>query len=104
MKTAISFDDLRKNLTDVAGRVIYADDVVVIRKYNREDNGMVLMSEREYEYLKDPAKRFTQAEWKKKFEVSDKIKARISDKDQDALEEAIGRAVKEVRAENQQTA
>jgi hypothetical protein len=47
----------------------------------------------------DPTQRFTKAEWKKRFAVFEHIRAGITPDDEKHLDEAIDRAVTEVRAE-----
>jgi PHD/YefM family antitoxin component YafN of YafNO toxin-antitoxin module len=99
MKSIISFDDLRKNLTDIAGRVMYGNATVHVRKYNRE--GMVLMSESEYERLEkilNPRKHYTQEEWEKGFRLMDKMGENASKYPVEEVETAIAQAITEVRA------
>ena len=60
--------------------------------------------EAEGEYMgksshQDPATRFSKSEWKKRFAVFQEIRDRISSQDEERLDEAIDRAVREVRAE-----
>jgi hypothetical protein len=57
----------------------------------------------EPEELQDPTKRFTKAEWKKKFAVFEQIRERITPEDEEHLDEAIDRAVREVRAKKNKT-
>jgi PHD/YefM family antitoxin component YafN of YafNO toxin-antitoxin module len=98
MKTIISLDELRKNLTDIAGQVIYGNATVRVRKYNRE--GMVLMSEKEYERLEkilDPRKRFTQEEWEQGFGLMDKMRENTKQYPAQEVEAAIATAVADVR-------
>ena len=57
MFPAVSLDEFRKNLSDIVARVMYGNQTVRVKKHNR--SGIVVMSEREYEYLKDPRKRFS---------------------------------------------
>ena len=99
MTTVISLDDLRKNLSDIAGRVMYRNDTVVVKKYNR--SGMVLISESEYEKLEkltDPRKRFAKEEWDEKFVLMDKVRDRMTNEDQEELEKILDREIKAVRA------
>jgi hypothetical protein len=49
--------------------------------------------------LQDPTQRFTNEEWKKKFAVFEQIRERITPEDEEHLDEAIDRAVREVRLE-----
>lgn len=93
----VSIDELRNNLAELVGRVMYGKDRILIKKYNRE--AAVLMSVEEYEKLLDPTKRFTKEEWKKKFQVIDRMRERIPKQDQDLLEREIDEAVREVRAQ-----
>jgi Skp family chaperone for outer membrane proteins len=55
------------------------------------------------ERLQDPTQRFTKAEWKKKFAVFEQIRERITPEDEEHLDEAIDRAVREVRAKKNKT-
>ena len=55
------------------------------------------------EKLQDPTQRFTKAEWKKKFAVFKQIRERITPEDEEHLDEAIDRAVREVRAKKNET-
>lgn len=47
----VSIDELRSNLADIVNRVTYANDRVVVKKYNR--NAAILISIDEYEKLID---------------------------------------------------
>lgn len=93
----VSLDEFRKNLSDIVARVMYGNQTVRVQKHNRV--GVVVMSEREYEYLKDPRKRFSsKKDWDKLFVLTDKVRARMSGRDQEALEEIIDEEIQTVRA------
>lgn len=92
----VSIDELRTNLSEFIGRVMYGGNRVIIKKYNRK--AAILLSVEEYEKLLDPTKRFTKEEWEKKFSNFDRIRERIPKQDQKALEKEIKEAVREVRA------
>lgn len=95
---AVSLDDFRKNLSDIVARVMYGNQTFHVQKHNR--TGVVVMSEQEYEYLKDPRKRFSsKKDWDKLFVLTDKVRARVSQKDQHNLEKLITEEVKAVRAQ-----
>ena len=98
MKNVVSIDELRTNLAELIGRVMYGREHIVIRKYNKD--AAILLSVEEYEKLIDPYKRFSKEQWKNKFALMDKIRESIPEVDQEILEEAIDKAVKAVRAEN----
>jgi Skp family chaperone for outer membrane proteins len=53
----------------------------------------------EAERLQDPTKRFTKAEWQKKFAAFEHIREQITPEDEEKLDQAIDRAVQEVRAD-----
>lgn len=92
----ISLDDFRKNLSDIVARVMYGNEAIRVQKHNR--SGVVVVSEQEYEYLKDPRKRFSsKKDWDKLFMLTDKVRSRISEKDQQILEKIIDEEVKAVR-------
>lgn len=96
MKNIVSIDELRNNLAELIGRVMYGGDRVMIKKYNRE--AAVLISVKEYEKLVDPTKRFSKSEWEGKFRLIDRIKERLQKLNQKALEAEIYKTVQEVRA------
>jgi prevent-host-death family protein len=102
MKSVVSIDELRTNLAELIGRVMYGKDRVVIKKYNRE--AAILMSVDEYEKLVDPAKRFSKKQWENKFSVIDKIKEGIPEIDQTVLEAEVTKAIKEIRAAKRKNA
>lgn len=98
MGTVVSLDEFRKNLSDIVGKVMYGNQIVLVQKHNRA--GVVVISEREYESLKDPRKRFTsEQDWDKLFRLTDKVRDRMSVKDQAELEKIINEEIKEIRAQ-----
>lgn len=103
MKAVVSLDEFRKNLSDIVARVMYGDQTFLVQKHNKA--GVIVISEKEYESLKDPRKRFdSKADWNKFFILTDKIRSRISKKGQENLEKIIDEEVKAVRAKKQQKA
>src|SRR3989344_1111761 len=97
INNSVSIDEFRSNLAELMGKVMYGQNRVMIKKYNRE--AAILLSVDEYEKLIDPTKRFTKKEWAKKFAVIDRIRDRIPAQDQESLKKDVARAVQEVRAE-----
>ncbi len=97
INTSVSVGELRSNLATILGRVMYGKDKIIIKKYNRE--AAILLSLDEYEKITDPTKRFSKKEWEDKFEIIDRIRKRIPTQEQEALQQDIDEAVKEVRAE-----
>lgn len=93
----VSIDELRSNLADIVNRVTYANDKVVVKKYNR--NVAILISVDEYEKLLDPTKRLSKAKWNESVKTLDRIRAKIPKFDPEEMEKVIDEAVKEVRAE-----
>jgi hypothetical protein len=65
------------------------------KQYYQETGG----DQRAEERQQDPTKRFTQAQWQKKFAVFDTIRDQITPEDEEKLDQAIDRAVQEVRAD-----
>jgi|SRR3989344_6714895 len=100
MTQQVSIDELRSNLADIIGRVMYGKDKIVVKKYNRD--AAVILSFDEYEKLVDPSKRFTKKQWEAKFKVFEDIQKRIPLDEQENLEKDIARAIKEVRSEEKQ--
>lgn len=97
MKNVVSIDEFRTNLAELIGKVMYAKDQVIIRKYNRD--AAILLSLEEYERLIDPTKRLSKARWKEKFKTIDRIRESMPEVDQKLIEKEVAKAVKEVRAQ-----
>lgn len=96
MKAIVSLDEFRKNLSDIVGRVMYGNQTVLVQKHNR--SGVVVISEKEYESLRDPRKRFTsQEDWDSLFVMTDKVRDRMSVKDHEELEKVVDEEVKALR-------
>ena len=96
MRAIVSLDEFRKNLSDIVGRVMYGNQTVIVQKHNR--TGVVVVSEKEYESLRDPRKRFSSKEdWNKLFILTDKVKGRMSIEDQKELEKIVDEEIQAVR-------
>jgi len=92
MKATVSLDEFRKNLSEIIARVMYGDQTFLIKKHNK--TGVVVLSEKEYENLRDPRTRFaSKSDWNKFF-----VFTRISEKDQKNLDKIIDEEIKAVRA------
>src|SRR3990167_11406717 len=101
MRAIISLDEFRRNLSDIVSRVMYGNQTILVQKHNR--TGVVVISEQEYESLKDPRKRFASKEdWDKLFMLTDKVRDGMSAEDQQALEKEIDEEVRAVRALNKE--
>lgn len=99
----VSIDELRSNLADIMNRVTYAQDKIVVKKYNRD--AAIIISVDEYEKLKDPRKRFSSKEaWDQLFKLTDKVRNRMSVKDQKNLEKITKEEIKVVRTQNRNAA
>jgi len=97
----VSLDEFRRNLSDIVSRVMYGNQTILVQKHNR--TGVVVISEQEYESLKDPRKRFASKEdWDKLFMLTDKVRDRMSTEDQQELEKVIDEEVRAVRALNKE--
>lgn len=100
MKATVSLDEFRKNLSDIVGKVMYGNQTILVQKHNK--SGVVIISEKEYESLRDPRKRFISHEdWDKLFALTDKVRGRMSVKEQKELEKVVTEETKTVRAQKQ---
>ncbi len=93
----VSIDELRSNLADIINRVTYANDMVVVKKYNKE--AAIIISLDEYEKLMDPTKRLSKNEWKKHAKRLDSIRNKIPAYDSDELDRIIDEEIEAYRAE-----
>ena len=99
MKATVSLDEFRKGLSDIVAKVMYGQETFLVKKHNKP--GVIVISEEEYEKLRDPKKRFSsQEKWDEFFVFTDKIASRISDKDKDKFVKVVSDEVKAVRAES----
>src|ERR1039458_7362139 len=98
MKAVVSLDEFRKNLSDIVGKVMYGNQTVIVQKHNR--TGVIIISEKEYENLRDPRKRFASKEdFDKLFILSDKVRTRMSEEDQKELDKIIDVEVMAIHAQ-----
>lgn len=103
MGTIVSLDEFRKNLSDIVARVMYGNQTVVVQRYNKA--GVIVISEKEYENLKDPRKRFASyKDWDQLFVFTDKIRNRMSAKDRAELESIVDQEIKAIRSNKQEAA
>ena len=93
----ISLEDLRGNLSDVINRVSYRDDLIVIKKYNKDT--AIIMSPKEYERLLDPTKRLSGKERAGAFQKLNAIKTQMPDVEPEQIKKDVNEAIKQVRAE-----
>lgn len=93
----VSIDELRSNLADIINRVTYANDMVVVKKYNREV--AIIISLDEYKKLIDPTKRLSEKEWTGSVKKLDEFRSRIPKINPQEIDKIIDEVVVEVRAE-----
>lgn len=97
LKNSVSIEEFRVNLADLVGRVMYGQDRVVIKKYNRD--AAVLISVEDYKKLLDPTKRLSRSEWNKAVQKLESIRKNIPEADPKFIEKEVNQAVREARAE-----
>lgn len=97
LKNSVSIEEFRVNLADLVGRVMYGQDRVVIKKYNRD--AAVLISVEDYKKLLDPTKRLSKSEWNKAVQKLESIRKDIPEADPKLIEKEVNQAVRELRAE-----
>jgi len=96
MSTTYSLDEFRKNLSDIVAGVMYGNQIVRVQKHSK--SGVVVMSEKEYEVLKDPRKKYTtKKDWDNIFMVADDIKKNMTVDEQKGLEKILDDEIQVVR-------
>lgn len=98
LNNSVSIDDLRTNLAELIGRVMYGNNRVIIKKYNRD--AAVLLSVDDYEKLLDPTKRLSKSQWDEEVRKLDSIRTNIPNVDPKDIVKEISQVVRDVRAEN----
>ena len=98
MRAIVSLDEFRKNLSDIVGKVMYGNQTFLVQKHNR--TGVDVISEKEYESLRDPRKRFaSQQDWDTLFVLTDKVRDTMAENNQKKLEKIIDEEIKAVRSQ-----
>lgn len=97
MTQTVSAQDARNKFAEILNTAVYGKTKVVITRFNKPQ--AVLIDYKEYEFLTNPTKRFTDEEWDKGFKVFDKIRARTKAVPAKEVERIVDRAVKAVRRE-----
>ena len=95
MTQTVSAQDARNKFSEILNTAVYGKTKVVITRFNKPQ--AVLMDYKEYEFLTDPSKRFTNKEWEKGFKVFDRIRAKTKDIPAKDVERIVEKAVKAVR-------
>lgn len=95
MSQTLALKDVREQLSDLISRVAYGDQKVVITKFGKPVAALVTFED--YEKIMNPAKRFTKEEWDRGFSLMDKARASTKNYPQKEVEQAIDKAVSEVR-------
>ena len=97
MTQTVSAQDARNKFAEILNTAVYGKTKVVITRFNKPQ--AVLIDYKEYEFLTNPTKRFTDKEWDKGFKVFDKIRTRTKAVPAKEVERIVGGAVKAVRRE-----
>ena len=95
MSQTLPLKAVRDQLSDLVSRVAYGDQKVVITKFGKPVAALVTFDD--YEKIMDPAKRFTKEEWDKGFSLMDKARANTKKYSQEEVEQAIDKAMSDVR-------
>ncbi|OGK13255.1 hypothetical protein A3A93_00555 [Candidatus Roizmanbacteria bacterium RIFCSPLOWO2_01_FULL_38_12] len=95
MNQILPLKEVREQLSDLVSKVAYADQKVVITKFGKPVAAIVTFND--YEKLINPTKRFSKNEWEKGFTLMDKARANTSKYPKQEVEQAIKKAINEVR-------
>lgn len=95
MSQILPLKDVRDQLSDLVSRVAYGDQKVVITKFGKPVAALVTFED--YKKIMNPAKRFTKEEWDKGFSLMDKARTNTKKYPKKEVEEAINKAVSEIR-------
>jgi len=95
MTQTVSAQDARNKFSEILNTAVYGKTKVIITRFNKPQ--AVLIDYKEYEFLTDPTKRFTNEEWKKGFKIFDRNRARTKGIPAKEVERIVNEAVKAVR-------
>ncbi|MBI2611645.1 type II toxin-antitoxin system Phd/YefM family antitoxin [Candidatus Gottesmanbacteria bacterium] len=97
MTQTVSAQDARNKFSEMLNTAVYGKTKIIITRFNKPQ--VVLIDYKEYEFLTDPTKRFTNEEWEKGFKVFDRIRARTRGILTKEVKQIVDEAVKTVRRE-----
>ncbi len=95
MSQTLPLKAVREELSDLVSTVAYGGNKVVITKFGKPVAALVTFAD--YEFLTNPAKRFTRAKWDTGFALMDKARKNTKKHPQKEVQKAIEQAVAEVR-------
>ncbi len=93
----VTIAELRLNLADIVGSIMFRGDTVIVTKNSKK--AAVMVSPEEYERLLDPTKRLTSPERKQIAVALEAVRADIPDLEPNVIEREVKKAVREVRTE-----
>lgn len=95
MNQVLPLKKVREELSDLVSRVAYGQEKVVITRFGKPVAALVTY--KDYSKILDPRLRFSKDEWDKGFAMIDKIRENTKKFSSKEMEDAIKKAVKEVR-------
>jgi|SRR3989344_1798133 len=95
MSQTLPLKKVREELSELVARVAYGEQKVVITRFGKPVAALVTYND--YEKIMNPFKRFPKEEWARGFALMDKMRKNSQKYPPEKVEDAIGKAVKEVR-------
>ena len=95
MSQTLPLKKVREELSELVARVAYGEQKVVITRFGKPVAALVTYHD--YERIMNPFKRFSKEEWEKGFALMDKMRKNSRKYPPEKVEDAIEKAVKEVR-------
>ncbi len=95
MSQTLPLKKVREELSELVARVAYGEQKVVITRFGKPVAALVTYND--YERIMNPFKRFSKEEWGKGFFLMDKMRKNSKKYPPGNVEDAIEKAVKEVR-------
>ena len=93
----VTIAELRLNLADIVGSIMFRGDTVVVTKNGKK--AAVMVSPEEYERLLDPTKRLTSPERRRIVEQLEALRADIPEIEPKVIGKTVNKAVRAVRDE-----
>lgn len=95
MNQTLPLKEVREQLSELVSKVAYGDQKVVITKFGKPVAAIVNL--KDYEKVMDPSKNYTKEEWDRGFALMDKARENAGKYAAEEVEDAIEKAIKEVR-------
>src|SRR3972149_946047 len=93
--TQVTLEELRTNLAELAGQVMYSKKRITVTKYNRQ--ALVILNPEEYQALLDPTQRLSRTAWDAHVAELEAIRQQLPEANPQETEKVVIKEIKALR-------